>query len=78
MIERRGDTARRTLAEANATRDKAAVALVELEQTRAGFATEHEKILAAAQATAEQASAEGLAEAGRAVATLEAAAKATT
>jgi F-type H+-transporting ATPase subunit b len=77
MIEQRGDTARRTLAEAKATRDKAAVALAEIERTRAGFATEHEKILAAAKATAELASAARLAEAGRAVATLEAAAKAT-
>ena len=75
MIDQRRDTTRSVMAEAQAARDKATAALAEIEQTRAGFVGEREKILADAQVVAEQASAARLAEAAKAVAALEEAAK---
>ena len=77
MIEQRRTVAQSALAEAEAKRTQATDALAEIERTRAGFAREREAILAAARKTAEQAHAARLDDAAKAVASLEAAAKAT-
>ncbi|HLN07638.1 MAG TPA: ATPase [Xanthobacteraceae bacterium] len=76
MIEQRRAAAQRALADAEATRRQAAVALGEIEQTRAGFAAERETILAAAHAEAERTRSARLAEAAKEAASLEAAATA--
>ena len=76
MIEQRRDATRRTLTEAEATRAKSLAALAEIERTRAGFAKEREAILAGAHDAAETARAAILADAGKAAAALESAAKA--
>ena len=55
MIEQRRAATERTVAEAAAERAKATAALAAVEQTRAGFGQEREKILADAHDAAEQA-----------------------
>jgi F-type H+-transporting ATPase subunit b len=76
MIEQRRTTTQRTLAEAEATRDKATAALAEIEQTRAGFAKERDTILATAHDAAEQARTALLTEAAKQATALETTAKA--
>lgn len=76
MIAQRRDTARTTLADADAKRVEAAAALADIARTRAGFAQEHDALLKAAQETAEQAHAARLRDAAKEAAALEAAAKA--
>lgn len=75
MIEQRRDATRRTMAEAAAAKVQASAALAEIEQTRAGFASEHEAILAAARAEAETTRMALLADARQQAASVEAAAK---
>ena len=77
MIEQRRDVTKHALAEAEATRAKAAADLAGIETTRAGFAAERDAILAAAHDAAGKASADAAAEAAKAAATLEATARAT-
>jgi F-type H+-transporting ATPase subunit b len=55
MIEQRRGVTEKALADAKATEDKAAAAMAEIVTTRAGFAHEHDAILAAAHAEAEKA-----------------------
>ncbi|PWW04544.1 ATP synthase F0 subcomplex B subunit [Hoeflea marina] len=55
MIATRKDAAQAMLADAKSSQDKAAAALAEIEQTRAGFAAEREKILADARDAADAA-----------------------
>lgn len=55
MIEQRRVAVHATLAEADAKRAAAVTALAEIDETRAGFAKEHDAILAAARETAEAA-----------------------
>jgi F-type H+-transporting ATPase subunit b len=76
MIAERRMAAQKALAEAEAARDKAKADLVDIDKTRAGFASERAKVLADAQAEAERVSAAKLAEADRQAAALIAAAKA--
>jgi F-type H+-transporting ATPase subunit b len=76
MIERRRATALRALAEAQAKRNEAEAALVDIGRTRAGFAQERETILTAAREAAERARTARLEEAAKEAASLEAAAKA--
>jgi F-type H+-transporting ATPase subunit b len=76
MIEQRRDATRRTMAEAEAAKVQATAALLEIEQTRAGFAKEREAILAAARAEAETTRIALLADARQQAASVEAAAKA--
>ena len=76
MIEERRVAAGALLAEATAKSGQATEALAQIEQTRAGFAAEHDAILAAAHDTAEQARVASLADATKAASALEAAAKA--
>ncbi len=54
-IERRRSTTEKALADAKAVQDKATAALADVAATRAGFAKEHDNILAAAHAEAETA-----------------------
>jgi F-type H+-transporting ATPase subunit b len=75
MIDSRRTTVRAALAAAEAMKLKAASALKEIEKTRAGFAAEHETILAAARDSAEQTRARLVADATKAAAELEATAK---
>jgi F-type H+-transporting ATPase subunit b len=75
MIEQRRTTVQRALADAEAARRAAAAAMGEIEQTRAGFATEREAILAAAHEESEHARAARLEEAAKEAASLEAAAR---
>lgn len=75
MIEARRMTVQAALTDAEATRSKAAATLIEIEKQRAGFAAERETILAEARDSAEQTRARLLADATRAAAELEAAAK---
>jgi F-type H+-transporting ATPase subunit b len=77
MIEQRRATAQRIVAEAQAKRCEATAALVEIEQTRAGFARERDAILVAAHEGAERERTTRLAEAKNEARSLEAAAKAT-
>lgn len=77
MIEQRRATAQRIVAEAQAKRGEATAALVEIEQTRAGFARERDAILVAAHEGAERERTTRLAEAENEARSLEAAAKAT-
>jgi F-type H+-transporting ATPase subunit b len=74
MIQQRRAAAQQMLAEAEAKRGQAAAALAEIEQTRAGFATERAAILAAAHDAAEQARTARLAAAATEAASLKAAA----
>src|ERR1700712_406439 len=76
MIQQRRDVTQRSLTEAEATRIKAAAALAEIEQTRAGFARERETILSAAHDAAVQVRTTLLEDATKRAACLEAAAKA--
>jgi F-type H+-transporting ATPase subunit b len=76
MIQQRRDVTQRSLTEAEATRSKAAAALAEIEQTRAGFARERETILSAAHDAAVQVRTTLLEDATKRAACLEAAAKA--
>ena len=55
MIEQRRGATKKTLADAKEAGDKAAAALADVAKTRAGFAHEHDKILADAQAEADSA-----------------------
>jgi F-type H+-transporting ATPase subunit b len=55
MIEQRRKATEKALADAKAAQDKAAAAMAEIVTTRAGFAHEHDAILAAAHAEAEKA-----------------------
>jgi F-type H+-transporting ATPase subunit b len=64
MIAERRAASEAILAEAEAKRTQASAALAEIERTRAGFAAEREAVLAAARASAEQAAARRLEEAG--------------
>jgi F-type H+-transporting ATPase subunit b len=75
MIETRRTTAHAALADAQATKAKAAAELVVIETTRAGFAKEREAILTSARADADKSRSGILADAGKAAAALEAAAK---
>lgn len=56
MIEQRRTATEKALADAKAAQDKAASAMADIAATRAGFAKEHDAILAAAHAEAEKAS----------------------
>ncbi len=76
MIEQRRATAQRILAEAEAKRSQATVALAEIERTRAGFAREREVILAAAHEAAERARAARLEAVEKEAVSLETAARA--
>jgi len=76
MIEQRRASVLQILAEAEAKRNEATAALVEVERTRTGFAREREAILAAAHEDAEQARAARLEGAEKEAASLEAAASA--
>src|SRR5271155_1963100 len=76
MIEQRRAAAQRTLAEAETQRSQATAALAEIEKTRAGFAQEREAILAAARTAGEEERTARVADATKAAASLEAAAKA--
>jgi F-type H+-transporting ATPase subunit b len=75
MIEARRTTVQAALTDAQTTRSKAAAALIEIERQRAGFATERETILAEARDSAEQTRTRLLADAAKAAAEREAAAK---
>ena len=55
MIEQRRSITEKALADAKAAQDKAAAAMADIATTRAGFAHEHDAILTAAHAAAEQA-----------------------
>ena len=55
MIEQRRSTTEKALADAKAAQDKATAAMTDIAATRAGFAHEHDAILAAAHAEAETA-----------------------
>jgi len=74
MIEQRRAAAEKILAEAEAKRSESTAALAEIEKTRAGFAQERDKILAAAQDDAEAARTARLAKAEAEAAALQAAA----
>jgi len=76
MIETRRATAQRMLTEAEAQRGEATAALAEIARIRAGFAGEHEAILAAAHAAAEKAAAARLDDAAKQAAALQASAAA--
>ena len=76
MIEQRRTAAQKDLAEAETSRRKADDALAEIGRTRAGYAKEHEAILAAAHEEAERARTERLDQAAKEATSLEAAAKA--
>jgi F-type H+-transporting ATPase subunit b len=76
MIEQRRATALRIMAEADAKRAEATAALVEIEQTRAGFARERDAILVAAHEVAERERTTRLAETEKEARSLEAAAEA--
>ncbi len=76
MIEQRRVSAQRILADAETKRSQAAVALAEIERTRAGFGKERGAIVAAAHEAAEQARTALLASAAREAAALEASARA--
>ncbi len=76
MIASRREAAQKALADAQAARDKAQAALVEIDKTRAGFAAERDTVLANAHAEAERAAAAALAEARQNADALIAAAKA--
>src|SRR5271154_7122254 len=76
MIEQRRATAQRVLADAEDKRSHAAAALVEIENTRAGFAKERETILAAAHAAAEHDQATRLEDAAKEISVRGVAAKA--
>lgn len=75
-IAQRRETARKTLAEADAKRAEAATALADIARTRAGFAEERDAILKTARQAAEQAHAARLRDAAKEAVALEAAAKA--
>ena len=70
MIAERRIAAQKALADAEAARDKAKADLVDIDKTRAGFASERAKILAEAQAETERVSAAKLAEADKQAAAL--------
>jgi F-type H+-transporting ATPase subunit b len=55
MIEQRRSATEKALADAKATHDKATAAMAEIVATRAGFAQEHDAIMAAAHAEAKKA-----------------------
>jgi len=76
MIEQRRAAAQQALADAQAKRSEAAVALAEIENARAGLPGEREAILAAARESAEQARAAILADAAKEAAALDGAATA--
>jgi F-type H+-transporting ATPase subunit b len=76
VIEARRTTVRAAMTDAQSIRSQAAAAMTAIEKTRAGFAAERETILAAARSAAEQTRAGLLADATRAAAELEAAARA--
>jgi len=76
MIEQRRAAAVRLLADAEAKRADSTAALAEIEKTRAGFAQEHDKILAAAHVEADAARTARLAKAEAEAAALQAAATA--
>lgn len=76
MIEERRATAIQVMAEADAKRNEANNALVEIERIRSGFDKERESIVAAAHMSAEQERQALLASAAKEVAALEASAKA--
>jgi F-type H+-transporting ATPase subunit b len=65
MIEQRRAAIQLALDGAKSVQGKAAAALFEIAQTRAGFALEHDAILAAAHRTAEQAKASALEDAAK-------------
>jgi F-type H+-transporting ATPase subunit b len=75
MIAQRKATAQTTLADAQAQHSQAVDALADIARTRAGFAKEHEAILAASHADAEQARTARLDQATQEATALEAAAK---
>ena len=76
MIAQRQVSARAVMTDAQAQRDKAALALADVEKTRAGFAKERDSVLAAAHAEADKAAAASLDATKQDAAALEAAAKA--
>lgn len=77
MIEQRRSTTEKALADAKAAQDKAAAALADVATTRAGFAREHDAILAAAHAEADTARKATLDDAAKEAAAHTAAAQAT-
>lgn len=77
MIEQRRSTTEKALADAKAAQDKAAAALADVATTRAGFAREHDAILATAHAEAETARKATLDDAAKEAAAHTAAAQAT-
>jgi F-type H+-transporting ATPase subunit b len=76
MIAERRATAQKSLTDAKAVREEARGALADIERTRASFAEERGRILAAARAESERAGAAILAEAAKQAAALVEAAKA--
>jgi len=75
MIEQRRATAQQVLVEAETKRSLATDALAEIERTRAGFETEREAVIAAAQEAVEKARMALLASAEKEVAALKASAR---
>jgi F-type H+-transporting ATPase subunit b len=75
MIEQRRATAQQILVEAEKKRSQATDALAEIERTRAGFDTEREAVIAAAQEATEKARAALLASAAKEAAALGASAR---